>query len=61
MKIQVHGWVQDNAGTYHKPGSVLTIDADGGAGCISAKLADQLESYGGGTREKKAAKPTDAE
>lgn len=60
MKIEVHGWIQDNTGTYHKPGSVLTVDADGGEGCISAKQADQLESYKGGTRiapEKKPAKP----
>jgi hypothetical protein len=42
MKITVHGWVQDNAGTYHKAGATLTVDDDGGEGCITAAAADAL-------------------
>lgn len=62
MKVQIHGWVQDNAGTYHKPGSILTIDADGGEGCLSAAAVDALAAHKGATRIKsdKPAKP-DAE
>lgn len=50
MKVQVHGWVQDNSGAYHKAGSTLTVDADGGEGCISAKRADGMVKSGSATR-----------
>lgn len=50
MKVQVHGWVQDNAGTYHPAGVILTIDADGGDKCISAKRTDALVKMGAATR-----------
>jgi hypothetical protein len=41
-KVTVHAWVQDNSGSYHKPGSQLIVDDKGGEGCITAKAADQL-------------------
>jgi hypothetical protein len=41
-KITVHGWVQDNAGSYHQAGAVLTVDDEGGKDCIGAKAADHL-------------------
>lgn len=62
MKVQVHGWVQDNTGTYHKPGSTLTIDADGGDGCIGAARVDALVKTKGATRiQPDKAKPTKAD
>jgi hypothetical protein len=44
--ITVHGWVQDNLGTYHQPGCTLTIDDDGTEGCITAEHAQQLRDLG---------------
>jgi hypothetical protein len=41
-KITVHAWVQDNAGSYHKPGAQLTVDDKGDDGCITASAADAL-------------------
>lgn len=41
-KITVHGWVQDNAGSYHQSGAVLTVDDKGGEGCVTADAAAQL-------------------
>jgi hypothetical protein len=41
-KIIVHGWVQDNAGSYHKAGAQLTVDDHGGDGCVTVKAAERL-------------------
>jgi hypothetical protein len=41
-KITVHGLVADNAGDMHDANAVLTVDDEGGAGCITAQRADQL-------------------
>ena len=41
-KITTHAWVQDNSGSYHKPGSDLTVDDKGAEGCITAKVAEDL-------------------
>lgn len=40
--IIVHGWVLDNEGNYHEPGSTLTVSAEERAGCIDAERAEQL-------------------
>jgi len=41
-KIKVHGQVMDNAGDLHDAGSVLTVDDEGGKGCVDAKRAAHL-------------------
>lgn len=61
MKIEIHGWVQDNTGSYHRKGSTLTVDADGGAGCISAKRADALVKANGAMRVAPRKPPTAAD
>jgi hypothetical protein len=48
-KITVHGWTRDNVGNYHKAGSTLTVDADGGEGCIDAKSAAALVKHNSAT------------
>lgn len=40
--VIIHGWAQDNAGSQHKPGTVLKVDDDGGEGCITAADAAAL-------------------
>lgn len=40
--ILIHAWVQDNAGSYHKPGTDLKVDDKGGEGCVTAAAADHL-------------------
>jgi hypothetical protein len=41
-KIILPGWMLDNAGTYHAPGTEVTVDDDGSDGCITVAQADQL-------------------
>lgn len=41
-QLTVRHWTLDNAGTYHRPGAVLTIDDDGSDGCIDAARADAI-------------------
>jgi hypothetical protein len=41
-QIKVHGSVMDNAGDQHHAGTVLSIDDDGGKGCVTATHAKQL-------------------
>lgn len=44
-RITVHGWVQDNSGSYHKAGAVLTVDDAGGEGCIGKAAAEDLVKH----------------
>lgn len=41
-RIIIHGFAQDNRGSYHKAGAVLTIDDDGGKGTITEAAATAM-------------------
>lgn len=56
QKIVAPGWIQDNAGNYHKAGAELTVDDDGGAGCISTAQAEQLAALDAQRQAQQAAK-----
>lgn len=51
-KIIVHGWAQDNAGSYHKPGASITVDDEGGEGCIGEKRATELIKLGAASADQ---------
>lgn len=61
-KIRLHGMAPDNGGNHHQAGSVLTVDDDGGPGCITAARADQLVKIHSATAvvEKEPAKASEA-
>lgn len=60
-KIILHGYAQDNAGSYHGAGAELTVADDGGENCIGTKPAAALvASHCAAAVPDKAEKPTKA-